>query len=536
MYNLLIVDDEVTVVNGLAFGIDWNELGITDIYRAYSSRQAIEYLEKNRIDIVISDIRMPEMDGLELAARIREQWPYSKVILISGYDDFQYAQRAIDHKVIGYITKPADYDDVIDMVKRSINEINKDLEQVKALDDAKKKVDEITPLLRERYLNSWIVQGRVTLEEIKNHLILNNITIGHEDSGFLIMLRIDEFGSKDTYYSNGTYEIAVKNLTNEMLLKGRKIITFSDLEGNHIFMSHGSKDDVNLAFLYAKEMMGNLQNSIKMSLDCIVSAFWSDIVPVEILHQSYMQLYERSHRLLSTKSGVLMGPETSNTNSRFRKLSSLSKSPTFELLIETLQLEKSLKRIDCIFEELDKESVISDGNLLEIYHSISGALVRVSYTKGFEIKGWAAKEEKYFYNFELIRSLDDLKIWSKTVVTQFIDFFIKQENNQPNFLVEQTKKYIQENIFKEISLTEIASYIFVHPNYLSRLFSEETGMSIMDYVITLRMSKARELLIEQNLKIYEVCEMVGYNSVTHFSRIFKREVGMSPKEYKSRNG
>ena len=150
-----------------------------------------------------------------------------------------------------------------------------------------------------------------------------------------------------------------------------------------------------------------------------------------------------------------------------------------------------------------------------------------------ETSKWAGSYERDFYSFENIKSSVELKQWCMDVVSKYVDHIMKQELRQTHNLIEQAKIIIGDNLNKVLSLTEIASHLYIHPNYLSRLFKEREGMGMSEYIIRLRVSKAREYLEQPGMKVYEASEKVGYESVAFFNRIFKRETGMSPKEYQA---
>ena len=534
MYNLLIVDDEISVVNGLAYDVDWDDIGIDNIFKANSSIQALDYMKKNRIDIVLSDIRMPEMDGLELAEKIRQQWPIVKIILISGYDEFKYAQKAIHCKVFRYITKPADYTEVKEIVIQAISEIDHELQQIKALENAKKQVNEIIPILQERYLNGWLVEGRLNPCLDSSAWIGCNLPLKIDASAFLMLIRVDEYRMSPLMRDDGIYEIAIQTLIKELLFKGEQVIFFKDRDGNQlVIIQSSSNDELHDKILYINEMAGSFQEAVRLSLKCIVSVIWGNVGTIEQLHELYVDLCDTVRRKAAFMTGILMAAEKNNSLLKVKSLNALNKNPSFNVLIETLQAQKALQRIDDIFIELINEVSPTSYNLFEIYNRISGIIIKESFNKGIELEEWAGGDAKYFYNFELIKSIGELKKWIERITNNFIEFIIKRDIKQTNHFIEKTKTFILQNVFREITLTEIANYIHIHPNYLSRLFREGMGLSIMDYIISLRISNARELLVKHDLKVYEVAEIVGFNSIAHFNRIFKREVGMTPKEYQA---
>lgn len=533
MYKLLIVDDEVAVVNGFAFDIDWSELRIDEIFRATSSLQALELLKKDRVDIVISDIRMPEMSGLELSAEIREQWPLAKVILISGYDEFEYAQKAIDLKVFSYVMKPASYEEIQEVVGRALLEMEKELEQVKALEEARKKEDAMLPILQERFMNAWIYQGKLTPIVCRDMWMDCRVPLQPENPAFLVLVRTDGWVTNTSAGSSGFYEVALRNLMSELLMRGGEGIMFRDPDDNLLALiqaeSVGKLQDT---LQYVAGMAETFQTSARRSLNCILSVFWGEGVDaLKELPASYRRIRERMSRCLTLGSGVLSGPGKRKEPQTTGRLSKVSMYPPFSLLVESCQKEGAVERLQEIFRELEGMGQPSPECVLEVYQTVSSALLQNSMKRGISLSEWAGGYESLFYGFDRIKSLTALKAWAVEATCGYIEFVMDSERNQTDYLIEKAKKIILQLMSEEFSLAELASYLYLHPNYLSRIFKEQEGISIMDYVIKLRMEKARELLREAGNKVYEVAEKVGYESVAHFNRIFKRETGMTPKEY-----
>ncbi len=530
MYNILIVDDEITVVNGLAYDIAWSELEVTGIYKAYNANQAIEYMKKSRIDIVLTDIRMPEMDGLELANLIRTSWPYAKVILISGHDEFSFAQKAIDLGVLSYITKPAYHEKVQEAVMRAIVEIKKELVKTNALDITKRRLEEELPLLQERYLNAWAVRGSLELKTAIEKLKSCNMAIDVENKLFLILVKVDRRDHKTDVVQEGIYRVALLEIIKDVLLNNEDVISFYDWEGNQIILvNRNSIHDLQKISSYIQNMAETFQLSVHSTLDQTVSLFWSEIVELDGVHEAYHKILEHSRKTLLYSSGVIMGPGRKTPSEKNEKVSKLNAYPTFSMLIESIQKEEAVGRIVEIFEEV--ETKLNAENLLNIYFIISGALVEDSIKKKVKLEEWAKETQNFFYNFERIGSVHELKSWCMDMTRQYLECTSKKEKNSTNYLIQQVKKMIEEHLEDDISLDEIASLHFIHPNHLSRMFKDREGMTITDYRIKCRIEKAKELLKMPGMKVYEVAEKVGFGSVSSLNRVFKQGTGLTPKEY-----
>lgn len=415
--NILIVDDEAAITNGLAYDIDWGRIGVLEVFKANSVPAALEYLQNNKIDVVITDIRMPEMDGLELAARIKTQWRFAKTIFISGYDEFEYAQKAIDLGVFSYITKPIPNERLLETVARALRAIDEELDNARLLHQH----GQWLPALRERELAAWIAKGRA----VPAGQMLQRAGIFVAEQLFLVLVTVDD--CRDGAAAD-SLEAAMPGMIDTILFAGRgQEQHFVDADDNILIVasieSPGALAD---GLRFMKGMAEAFQSSVQRTLGRTVSLFFGNIVAPAAAHGEYQRLLSQSRARLAGEPGVIMVPDPTT-----------ARDP-----------------------------------------SQQGA-----------------------------------------------------QAGRTNRLVEQVRQYVEENIQKEISVSDIAEHLHLHPNYLLRLFKEQTGQAVIDFLIHARIQKAKALLTDQDIRIYEVAASVGYDSVSHFSRIFKRETGMSPKDY-----
>lgn len=529
MYNLLIVDDEATVVSGFAYDIDWSALEIDEVYTAATAQQALDLLHASRVDVVISDIRMPGIDGLELTRIIRSCWPYAKVILVSGYEEFEYAQQAVALGVLEYVTKPVPYAELTRAVRRAIDAVNHDLEQARIVRDAEQQLQALLPAQQERLLNEWIVQGRTDVVAL---LPTYQIRLDPVQPILLLLLRVDEWLNTSEQRDARMSELVLQNLVREILLRDAEALFFSDPDNHQIVLIQAS-DSHRLGELhrYLEAMVEPLQMAARRTLGGVVSLFWdAPFATLDDAPAAYRRMLDRSRRRLAWGSGVLMGREVDPTTTS-KSLNALAQYPPLYQLAESLQQGAMIGRIEGVFRELDAQPAVAYELLLEVYHTICGALVQASNKRGAALHEWAGETLPFFTNFEQIRSIEALRRWSLAATRQYMSAMLGRETHQPRRLVERAKRLIQEQFTEELSLEKLAAQLFLHPKYLSRLFKKEVGLSPTDYHIRLRIERAQQLLHQPGIKVYEVAEQVGYNSIAHFNRIFKREVGLTPKDF-----
>lgn len=540
MHNLLIVDDEVAIINGFAYDIEWETIGIDHVFQAYSGKMAMDILVHYRIDVIIADIRMPETDGIQLAEEVSKRWPMVKVIFMSGYDDFVYAQKAIHLKVFRYLTKPSSYEEVFQTVAEAIEEFNKELAVNKMLENASIQLQNMLPILQEKYLNNWIVLGMTSpMQECEKWKVCK-LPISLDKPAFIMILSIGgQEGGRAR--ENGSLEYAIINMATEILLCKNEAVHFADNGDNIVFIVQKEESaDLMDCQRYIQEMGEVFFSVVASTLKCPVVVSLGNVVMPEGLFNAYHSLLSRAHRVLIQSQGVIIGPDTDRQEAANKPLISLLSHSALATLVESFQKDRCLKFLQEVFDIVENggEQVPYDV-LLQIYSMVLYILVSESHKNGVAIEDWAVENRKALYSFERIRSLAELKSWCRNMVAQYIDYMTGREKSNNWRLVQKAKKIMQEYLVRDaafnqdLSLEEIASYLYIHPNYLSSLFKEVEGITVTSYLIRLRMEKAKEYLKEPGVRIYEISERLGYKSIAHFNRIFKREVGITPKEYQA---
>lgn len=217
MYSLLVVDDEKDVAKSIAYDINWEELDITEVQCVYNGLEALECMNKRRVDVVLTDIRMPGMDGIRLAEKIADRWKYVKMIFMTGYEEFEYARQALRYGVTEYLLKPAANEELFDAVKKGLDKLRVELKQAAEKESVQAQWERARPLLKEKLLQQWVIKGR-ELNGEEGELLWGKEQLGKFAS--LLLLRIDSW---DTIYKKQElkYRVVVRKLISEILLKNR---------------------------------------------------------------------------------------------------------------------------------------------------------------------------------------------------------------------------------------------------------------------------------------------------------------------------
>lgn len=554
MYRLLVVDDEAIIADGLHEV--FQSLGHLelDVYKAYSGNAALDLLGRTRIDIVLTDIRMPGINGLQLLEKIHESWPKCKVIFLTGYDEFEYVYSAIQHEGVSYLLKTEGYGKVIQAVEKSISEIEKAMKVEEVLQKAKEQQDTTIALLQKEYF-SGIIMGEFSKEEINQKQFDDlQIPLKAQSNAIMLLAGIDNL-KKGISYSERTG-----------LLYGIKLIA-EHYFSSHALCVHFTERDSSLVWLFqpggmTKTCQGNddghswekLVTFIKGNVELIQEAcrktmgiflsFALDDAPF-----SWDEAPERFSRLkmilnyrIGKESGVLLTDKSMADKDLYpQDENGLGKLHLKRFVIEALEnyLDHGLKSDfhKLLYETMSGLKEIKSihyAQAQEIYYSI--ALVLFSY-----INKWNLTEKIAFrIGLYKLMQIDEHGTWENAIeylrVLADIIFEIQdfEQEKRAQDAIKRIQKHINDNIHNpdELTLVRLADLIYFNPSYLSRLFKQVTGTNLSEYIWEARIKKAKALLEDGYYKIHKVAEAVGYESSTNFARFFKKITGITPQEYR----
>ncbi|MFV0400778.1 MAG: response regulator [Oscillospiraceae bacterium] len=528
MYSLLLVDDEPAILNGLYQNVDWDDLGIDKVYRAGLAADALEIIRRHHIDLVITDIRMPEMDGVQLAEAIRKSWPYTMIIFLTGHQDFDYAQTAVDLGVFRYMLKPILYDDIKAVAGEAIEVLSRSLADSSHLKDMEEKLVRLRPVLRERYISRWLERGDTGLLENTGELQEYGLSLTPADWGFLLVVKPDTpvRGMQET----NLLHLSIRDLAAEILFTDCRMLDYCNVNNHSVllFLQAGAAE----ALLMQRRIVERLeayQFALSEGLAQSFTLFWTEQVPLLHIHETYASLKGRMDRHITLLRSGMIGPDSQGSPHTAAELKSLIQQPSLAAIIGSLRKGAAQERLDMILSELaewgDNEVLI-----MQVYHEITGTLVTDSLHRGFTLQQWGEEYMEYFKSMAAVPTLAEFCRVSREVVECYIDYAIGSSLSQSGNLIAQIQAAVRENLGRDITVSSLAEQFSYHPNYLSRLFNQETKLSLQEFIISERVTAAK-LLLSDGVKVGEVSRQVGYESIAHFSRIFKKVTGQTPKQY-----
>lgn len=553
MYRLLIVDDEPIIANAL-YEVFQNLSHIElDVYKAYSGNAALELLRVHKIDIILSDIRMPGLDGIQLLDYVYAIWPQCRVILLTGYNEFEYVYKAIQYKNVSYLLKTEGYDKVIKAVEAAVNDIGKSLVIQDLLNKANQQIALTASLLQKEFFLD-IIKGKVNPDEISyEQFVQLSIELNSEAPVLMMIGRIDNFPDSISYTDKSRSILAIKLISDEFLLPLTISVCVVDEDSNIIWLIQPKKADKVIAAhqsenekwermsIFVKEVLELIQNSCHESLNLSVSfALNSQLFLWKEISGKYIFLKQLLDYRIGSGTGMLLVDKNMETcatgdgssKSAQQLLVDMRKLESLNVYLERGQKLEFFNLFNDLTLSLREVSSMHYNPALEIYYSIS--LKFLSY-----INKWNLAEKIAFSIglskltcTELYDSWKDAVDYLKGLADIIFDIQNHQQQKRALDTIEFIQKYIDDNIKQELSLVKLADLVYFNPSYLSRLFKQIKGQNMSDYILNKRIEKSKQLLENSDIKVLEVAEAVGYPIAQNFSRLFKKFTGMTPQEYR----
>lgn len=531
MLKLMIVDDEYLFREALKISLPWEKLGYKVCCEAENGYDALEKIAEYKPDVALVDINMPVMDGLELAAEIKEKDLGVKVIIITGYGEFSYARQAIEVGVGNYLLKPIDEGELTEALVRVKAKIEKERSAKTETEALRLQVDNYRPILKEMFLNELIqgnrILGQETFAELKNYVHL-------ELDSKLYQVAVIELDEKAEYcWNEETRQMscfAVSNIAGELLKEFCPCEFCHDTQGrlNILLLSDFSDDNMQDALSTLDAIRLSVFKSLGISITVGVGR------PYEQFRQLALSYKEA---LYAVKNKLVVGE---NSVISYEDISEYKLDTNFYPMERKMQLHVSLRTGDGQEAERIVRAVFNDirannppGEMARfISIEVVSTLLEFASESGGDIKDLFGEGFDVLDEVQNKRNLDELESWILGLLTQITSYIGMVKSKRPSKIVEDAKKYIDGNYARyDLKIDEIAKNVFVKYGHLCFLFKRETGRTINEHISELRILKAKELMDSGCHSISMVAAKVGYADANYFSKCFKKLVGIAPGKY-----
>jgi two-component system response regulator YesN len=524
MYNVLLVDDEQLDLEVLQRFMPWEKLDMTIVGRANSGFAAMKVLREQKVDILITDIKMPIMTGLELAEQARRLAPELKIIFISGHDEFQFAQKAIKLNASSYILKPVDDQELLNTLQLVKEQLNYERERQKK----ESQIEESIPLLQSEMLLQWL-KGAIDFQKFDFLYDGSRIRL-QVGQGCIGIIEIDDRAWKLKQFSGDQKSYAIGHVLRLVadFIRMSQLGFYCNTEDDKIVLVISGSD------IDPATSMQSLVDHVRThSSQTITVGLGSPVSDIQDMPRSYRQAEDA----LATKMfiGKCRVITLANTEREIVKSTSDLEKIMEAMLAATANYE--LVRIyDCL-EQLFK-LVHSLKDKLTVYNFALYVISKIDFflrslhANFYDLLSIELNSLNALYEFETI---DDIKAWLRRRLFEVSEHLHLKKKNPNRKLIGEIEQYVAEHLEKPLQLRDVAKQFGFSPNYLGYVFKEATRESFGDFVTRTRMERAKELLHDPKIKIYEAANQVGYQNLTLFSRHFKLTFGLAPVDYRKQS-
>lgn len=537
LYRIMVVDDEEEIRLGIIKKIDWESNGFVIVGDAENGQDALEKAEKLQPDVIITDIKMPFMDGLELGKKLSELMPSTKIIIFSGCDDFEYAHRAIKINVIEYILKPINSMELIEVLKKLKVQLDNEYDEKRNLQTLYKHYIESLPVIRQQFLVGAI-EGRISenqweeqCEKLDINLKENYLSVAliHVD-GILISEEDDEENDGASIKKDSSLiSISIKRIVDENMSKYCKFVSFPYSDAIVVIGNFEEKDDILVFIKGINEVCKIYKRIIGLTISAGVGYVYNNPSEIRFSYRSAQSALDYRFVLGTGKAIYIDDIEPDNSvQLQFDEQEE-------RLMLNTIKIS-SEKEITEIIDKLFKkiEELLLPINKYRIYiMEIMTSILKLVQAYNLDIDNIFGENFNCYSYLETFDSIDEVKEWFIKKAIK-VSICIKRERiNSSMLLVEKAKQYIKENYNDyDISVEKLCSELHVSPTYFSTIFKRETEMNFVNYLTTVRLEQAVKLLNTTDDKTYIIADKVGYPEANYFSYVFKKKFGVSPSKYR----
>lgn len=530
---MIIVDDEAHWVDNLSMTKPWHTLGIEHVHKAYSAHEALQIIDTHPIDIVISDIQMPEMTGIELIERIRVRDKKIKCILLSGYSEFDYAKKAIQYEAVDYLLKPPTDDELMGAVQKAIDQLNTEWELISSLKRTQFTLRENLPHLRDRLLLEALQGHRFAADEWERKLANYDLPFHAGDYALMLVRMEEEF----RHYDNNDQtliEYAVINMAEEIMGEFMEVWGVKEEHGYLVFLLQLKENDTDIGKETILEKLSvQLQSKVKQFLKGSLSIVITEWFPFpEQLYDRFRQASAYFRQIVGDEREFVMRVSDVETPAAQGPLDVLYTPPSFIHLLESGQWDAAEEKIVAVCEELDEKWSESWEHCMEAGFLITASFTNLAHQNRLTLATLMGSDIEWLQSGKAFSTISKLRKWSLSVLGKLKEGTSNEIKGIRSEYVRKIQDFTDKNLHLDVSLRVLADHVNLHPTHLSKIYKIETGEGISDYISRLRMDRACHKLKMTTKKVYEISMEIGYMDPAYFIKVFKRQFGVTPQEYR----
>lgn len=527
-YKVILVDDEEDVRSSIERKLDWNSLGFELVGSVNNGEEALELIGQKHADVVMTDIKMPFMDGLTLCAKVKENYKNTKVVLYSGFDDFEFAREAVHLEAEEYLLKPIGAKDLENVFRKIKQNLDKEFDERRNLKNLNDYYQKSLPMMREHVL-AGMLEGKIT--ETQAGALIQSYGMGFGAPYYCVAFLVGDSPMGDKEFETGQMLMfSLKNLTEDYLKNNIEGYTFMYL-GCVVVIAQLKMEKQIHDFVYHIDQVCKIgTRMLKMKVNAGVGHAYSQLSKISLSYEEAKTAVD--YRIFEEENGQAIyindvEPKTQGTI--LQELQGISK------IIHEIKFgsEKELRTsiVNYIQELKGYKATVQQYQLT--FMEMITELLKLLRIYQLDITEVFGKTFDPYQDVTKVHSLDEFAVGLEEKCFIIWNMLRRKRTNSTNMMTEKAKSYIEEHYMQsDLSVEDLCNHLNISATYFSVMFKKEIGMSFISYLTKVRLEHAVELLNNTGDKSYVIAEKVGYTEPNYFSYVFKKQYGVSPSKYR----
>jgi two-component system response regulator YesN len=532
MYRAILVDDEEMVLHGLKNHVNWQRHGVEIVGAFPDGQEAWDYVREHPVDLVVTDVCTPFMDGIELAKRVREAHPQTKILFVSGHADVAYLKDALKLDAVDYILKSIDLDEMDQTLTRVVGMIGEEQAREKKLYEMEELLAQSMPLLRSRRLASLLRLWESDEDEATALSEMQYLGIPLDASthyAVMVVRLVNKWQaiSGMNEKERMLFSLKIQTICEDALLRHGSSICFKDRLSEYILIVNAEGEDCETALLgVAADVRERLQAELSLTVSIGISGRFIGIYKIRDAYESACEAIEMRY-LIDSELPISVNKyeevdDLKSTRERAEKEigEAIMNGDAAAVRKARLGLMESVHQIPSEDEQQ---------NFLVFLLLLPARLLTSLSTRE---KGVYASQRRLLDRFLSCQGPDEQEELIAQAYEEVTQLLQRRSAPQPSAVIQRVKEIIGKKYAERLSVSSLAQEVYLTPTYLCVLFKQQTGKTINEYITLERVRRAKELLTDSGILLYDVCFMVGYLSPSYFSKLFKKYTGLTPSEYR----
>ena len=527
-YTILLVDDEEEVIQAIIRKINWEELGFSVVGYADNGIKALEMIEESQPDVVMTDIKMPYMDGLTLCKNLKQSYRNMKVIIYSGFDDFEFAREAVHLEAEEYLLKPISAGDMEAAFSKVRKKLDQEYDEYRNLNRLSEYYRKSLPAMREQ-LVMGILEGRIAGERARAMMETYEICL---DSPFYVVaaLYMDVNPREEQPQPAQLFTLSLKDMVQDYLKNRTRFFSTAFLDQVIVIFMLDEREEIDQVLYHLDQICKMGFHVLKSSVTAAVGQICAN---TDALHTSYEEAVNAMEYRSILGSGQVL---YINDIEPCSEENILVTEHEFQNLVHAVKLgnrDETNAAIAQIMDSIRKEP-ISPGQYQLLFMELLSELMKIGRAYKLHPNQIFGEHAGSWQELYRMVTVDELEGWLQEVCTNLRHVLRHERRDSAARLTEQAKAYIEEH-YKEsdLSADSLCRCLNVSAAYFSTIFKREVGMSFVAYLTKIRLEHALELLRTTEDKTYIIASRVGYMEPNYFSYVFKKQYGISPSKYRA---